>query len=271
MDLIQNKPRALPGQAPDGLYKAVDDSGGTVHLGETVLPILKQVEGRRWELIGTGFFISGNGVFATAKHVLHDVLDAKGQQLHPIVIFQFIPGNQYLIRPVMLGSHNTEADIAIGVLQQATHNETGETLNNKTLTLTTNAPKVGEIVATYAYPNTVSEENESVQSLIFSPAYYEGILEEYLVEGRDNSMLPGPCYRTSIIMHGGASGGPVVGPSGRVFAINSTGFHGADVSYVSRINEILPLSVNIMDMGTPRSLTVLEMARRGWVTFDPPL
>jgi hypothetical protein len=64
----------------------------------------------------------------------------------------------------------------------------------------------------------------------FSAAYYEDRIEEYLPAGRDRVMLPGPCWRTSMTIHGGASGGPVFDERGRVFAINSTGF-----GYVSSI------------------------------------
>jgi hypothetical protein len=45
-------------------------------------------------------------------------------------------------------------------------------------------------------------------------------------------------------IHGGASGGPVVGKSGRVFALNSTGWDGvSDVSFVSLVEEILRLAI----------------------------
>ena len=72
-------------------------------------------------------------------------------------------------------------------------------------------------------------------------------------------------------MHGGASGGPVVDQRGRVFGINSTGFQGMDVSYVSRINELFPLSLDVEESGTVRTLSIPEIVNRGWITFDPRL
>jgi hypothetical protein len=262
----------LPGAAPKGVYSFRDHRGNLHEDGmHTIFPIVKQVEGGDIQLIGTGFFIAGNGVFATAKHVLFDVLDDNGQQTFPIGIFHFFPDDQFIIRPVLRCSHNTIADVAIGVAAPATHNETGEFLSNPTLILTTEVPAVGDLVTTYAYPNTKIERVGTKQVLNFIPDFYEGRLEEMHLEGRDASMLPGPCYRTSIFMHGGASGGPVVDQRGRVFGINSTGFHGMDVSYVSRINELFPLSLDVEESGTVRTLSIPEIANRGWITFDPLL
>lgn len=262
----------LPGAAPKGIYSFRDNKGNlSVDGNRTIFPIVKQFADGDIQLIGTGFFIAGNGVFATAKHVLFDVLDAKRQQTLPIAIFHFLPGDQFIIRPVLRCSHNTVADVAIGVAAPATHNKTGELLSNDTLILTTDAPSVGDPITTYAYPNTIVERVGIKQVIDFRPDFYEGRLEEVHLYGRDAKMLPGPCYRTSILLHGGASGGPVVDQRGRVFGISSTGFHGMDLSYVSRINELLPLSLDVEESGTVQALRVPEIAKRGWIVFDPPL
>ncbi len=266
-------PRLLGGEADQKRYAFINhENGRKVEGNETIVPIVKQVDGWRLELIGTGFFIASNGILVTAKHVLKDVM-RNGQQVHGIAIVQFIPGNQYLIRPLMFMSENTNADIAIAVPQSAKHNITGEELVCPRATLTTETPAIGDIVSTYAYPNSSIENNAGKVIARFEAHFYEGCLDEFLPEGRDRVMLPSPCFRTSFVTHGGASGGPVVGPSGKVFAVNSTGWHGEPLSFVSRINEILPLTVNIKDekSGTVQAMTVIEMAKRGWVAFDPPL
>lgn len=70
-------------------------------------------------------------------------------------------------------------------------------------------------------------------------------------------MLPGPCYRTSIRIHDGASGGPVYSPNGHVFGVNSTGMDGTDISYVSRVSDILPLRVDsVLAEGNPNPVSV---------------
>jgi hypothetical protein len=86
----------------------------------------------------------------------------------------------------------------------------------------------GDLVATYAYQSTIIQSAETGQLFSFNPEFYEGRIVGYLANGRDRVMLPGPCYRTDMVIHHGASGGPVADPSGRVFGINSTGFDGTD-------------------------------------------
>jgi hypothetical protein len=125
---------------------------------------------------------------------------------------------------------------------------------------------VGNVVATFAYPNTIIETTPQGQILYFEPNFFEGRIMEYLPNGRDRLMLPGPCYRTNMVIHHGSSGGPVAGPSGRVFAINSTGFDGTDDSYISRIDELFSLEIIT---GNDERITVQELIRHGAVTVDP--
>ena len=73
------------------------------------------------------------------------------------------------------------------------------------------------------------------------------------------------------MIHGGASGGPVASPSKPVFAINSTGMNGVDVSHVSRIDEIVTLSLTINYADGQEFISIAELVRNGQVTFDPPL
>lgn len=125
---------------------------------------------------------------------------------------------------------------------------------------------IGDLVATYAYPNTIIETTPQGQVLSFDPKFFEGRIMEYLPNGRDQIMLPGPCYRTDMVIHHGASGGPVAGPSGRVFAINSTGFDGTDGSYISCIDELFSLEII---RGDDERITIQKLIQHGAVTVDP--
>lgn len=84
-------------------------------------------------------------------------------------------------------------------------------------------------------------------------------------------MLPFPCYRGSIRILGGASGGPAMDEKGRVFGVNCTGFEGSSISYFARINEILPLRVNdvVIDGLHRNSVDIIELAERKQVIFEP--
>jgi len=70
-----------------------------------------------------------------------------------------------------------------------------------------------------------------------------------------------------MVIHHGASGGPVAGPSGRVFGINSTGFDGTEDFYISRIDEILLLEICLNEEGQNR-VTLQYFVDQGSVTVD---
>ena len=263
----------LAGEATPGLHGFSDPEGNTVHGFEAIFPIVRQIDEDCLELVGTGFFINENGLFVSAKHVLLEPFDQNSNQTHPIALLHLWPNYEYLIRHITwCSSHNT-ADVAIGFVEPEASPVTNASLRNKVLTLTTSSPRIGETVVTYAYPKTRVEQIGSKQVLNLKPAFYDGKLEEYLPNGE--GLLKGPCYRTNIFIHGGASGGPVVGKFGRVFAINSASFNGAEnTSCVSRIDEIIGLEVCNLKLSNGqevKSTTVLELAHCGWIDFDPPL
>lgn len=252
----------LGGEAPPGLYGFEDETGAPVVGGECIIPILELTEDRQYQLVGTGFFITSSGVFATAKHVLI----AAHERGHHIFTWQLIPPDQWFIRPVTQFSYHETADLAIGLSSPAIHEETGELLIDTRVRLTTRAQAPGNLVATYAYPNTIIQETEEGQVLSFDPQFYEGRIIQYLLQR--GGLLPGPCYRTDMVIHHGASGGPVAGPSGRVFGVNSTGLNGTDDFYISRIDEILSLEI-IVDEEHGERITIQQLVDQGAVIVDP--
>lgn len=244
------------------------DLDGTDALGyHVIFPILKQVKGDSLELIGTGFFIAGMGLFASAKHVLRDCFDEKENQKYPVCLLHFLPDNQYLFRHILWCSSHPTADVAIGLAEPA-----ADTESNGVLMLTTSSPAIGETIVTYAYPRTKIQKVGTLEVLNFKAAFYEGRVVEFYPKGRDQCLLPGPCYQTSMVIHGGASGGPVVGRSGRAFALNSTGWNGvSDISFVSRIEEILQLGIpfiRLPDGQEVRSVIAQDLADAGWIDVE---
>lgn len=226
-------------------YEFRSESGDRAESSDAIVPIIKQVDGK-FKLVGTGFFISRNGIFVTAKHVLQDVLDDDGKATCPIGIVQFLPNNAYLLRPIIRSCSNTVSDISVGVLAEVKHKKTGKILENRVLTLTFGEQKIGERVVTNAYPeSTIEIDDADRQIMRLKTKFYDGVIEEYYPKGRDSSLLPFPCYRSSIKLLGGSSGGPVANEEGRVFAINCTGYDGIDdLSFLVRINEIIPLYID---------------------------
>ena len=103
-------------------------------------PLLTHDEGQRWRLIGTGFYINDGGFFATARHVIEDVLK-NGRQISPLVIMHlrsesglFGPSD-FQLRPIMQCWLGDPADVALGAAATATNRVTGEVMKNWTWTL----------------------------------------------------------------------------------------------------------------------------------------
>jgi len=258
--------RMLTGQAPAGRYKARAGDGKDADLGHAIFPIVTQRHDGTFMAIGTGFFVAEHGVFVTAAHVVTAVLDEHGNVIGPFGLFQFLPGEQYYVRRIHRATRHLVADVAVGVAMPMHHKVTGAPMPNKVLTLAATPPSLGSEVCTYAYPRTTVETGKP-QVVRFEPGYFDGSLLEHFPLGRDKVILPGPCFRTSMVIHGGASGGPVIGPNGTVFAVNSTGVEDNDISYVSCISAALDLAipeVRLPGDSSPRTITLRELTDRGF-------
>ena len=258
----------ITGEARRGLYRGQTDVGHDADLGHAIFPIVTQEEDGLFKLIGTGFFIAAQGIFVTAAHVVAHVLNSKGEATGPFGLFQFLPENHYYIRPIHRATRHENADIAVGVAVQMHHKQTGQPMPNKVLTLGLNPPPMNSQVCTYAYPHTTIEPGKP-QTIRFEPRFFDGKLLEHFPSGRDRVLLPGACYRTSMVIHGGASGGPVVGPNGTVFAVNSTSFENDTISYVTCMSQILDLAIPEVALpgdAKPRVVTVRELQDKGFVS-----
>jgi hypothetical protein len=262
----------LEGEAARGAYGIADGDGNRTKHNQTIFPIVHHDDDGRIRLLGTGFFITVSGIFVTARHVLAHVFKDEKKVFSPSLI-HFRPDRSFLIRPILRFCSLEKSDVAVGVAAPMKHKVDGSMLMNQVLTLDSNIPERGTRIVTYAYPKNSNELVEGKQNITFEPRYYDGRLEEYLPDGRDGVMLPSSCYRTSIIIHSGASGGPVFSPNGYVFGVNSTGYDGTDISYVSSIRDIFDLSIDDVqiDDGPVQSITIRELSRIGQVIVNPKI
>jgi hypothetical protein len=90
-----------------------------------------------WSLVGTGFYVSSDGLFVTARHNVESVL-RDGRQIAPLVIVHLhspIGGlfgpSEVLFRRITQCWLGQEADIAFGVAETCTNSETGERLTHR--------------------------------------------------------------------------------------------------------------------------------------------
>ena len=184
-------------------------------------PIVTHDVAGGWRVIGTGFYISNTGFFATARHVVEDVFHA-GQQQSPLLIIQFAsPTNMFaptecFLRPIVQCWLSNSADVALGFAAPLQNKETGKFLETWAWTLSFVTPPNRARVVTYAFPNHVTADDGT--SISFQPDAYDGVVEES-GDFRDRVNLPFPYLQVSARIHGGASGGPII-ESGRVVGIN---------------------------------------------------
>lgn len=237
---------AQRGIAPKGKYTALSLAGVRKEPSIAIFPIIRQhLENQTHDLVGTGFFVAGNGIFLTARHVFETAsADVEGGP-YALAIIQFDPdGKTYSERPVRMTICSPTADIGIGIAQEMKHNVTGQLLDNPILRLTPRDPDVGERIATYAYPDTVTEPADNKTAFHFNPHFYDGSVVEHFPERRDSALLTWPCFQTDMHIHGGASGGPVFDASGAVFGVNTASMEPhTDTSYVSKVSDALDLGI----------------------------
>ncbi|MDQ3777021.1 MAG: serine protease [Pseudomonadota bacterium] len=127
-------------------------------MGHT-FPLLKHDAEGQWRLIGTGFYISNEGLFVTAKHVIDDLFEGDRQIaslaiMHPRSESGLFGAQEYLIRRIIQCWLGDIADIALGVAARATNNLTRGMLSHWSWPLTWSVPSVGTAAATYAFPRS---------------------------------------------------------------------------------------------------------------------
>ena len=225
-------------------YRFESGTGERIQGWEAVLPLLRVDMPRRLTCIGTGFYIHTGGILVTAAHVVRDLIGEDGTPTAGLAALQYVPPNQMMFRPIVKASIHAVADVAVLGVKTRYHKENGDPVRNRVMALTGRLPLAGDLVSTWAFPKPTHEQSDSgPRKISILAKLYDGEVRKEYPNGRDKVVLPGRCYETSLAIEGGASGGPVFDESGTVFAVNSTGFDGTDIGYVSHIQSIGELSI----------------------------
>jgi Trypsin-like peptidase domain len=270
--------RSLGGAADENswYFKRAGDDGPLPNPVGHTFPLLTHNSSGRWELVGTGFYVSSDGLFITARHNICHVF-REGRQVAPLVILHFHSAtglfgpSEVLFRPIAQCWMSSDADLAFGVAAPATNNQTGEVLRNWCWDLSWATPTVGNSVGTYAFPrHQFSADNESVQ---FHPELYPGKILE-VGAYRDRVMISFPYLCVDCRIHGAASGGPIVVNDGKVVGINCTEFtndqspgpgYGVQVQCLkgAYIDDAM-----LADDSSPRRVTFDELVRANCIRVD---
>jgi hypothetical protein len=224
-------------------------------------------------LIGTGFYLQPKGGFATAAHVALEAQRLLAVAKDSVGIAHTLEDGRSFFLPIWKSFVHETADVAFGIPRYEFVNDTtGTAYRTKVLSLAPQAPNLGTSISTWAYPlHRVSDNGANGQVLQLQPDFYDGILEELYEEGGPSAKLKPPYYRTSINLHGGASGGPVFNAEGNVFGVASCSYDGAtDLAFVTPAAALLEIEIpeRISDEEPAVStITLGKLARRGQITI----
>jgi hypothetical protein len=137
--------------SPSLLRGAQTGDGQPIPPATGVVPILKQIGEGQLKVVGTGFFVTRYGLFATAKHVLDDLADWESNTLHTGFILQCDAPGQLTIRQIVGISANNSADVAIGQAGNGAGGLGPPSPLSLRCPLSSTRPIVGEHLASYAY------------------------------------------------------------------------------------------------------------------------
>ncbi|SNS25223.1 Trypsin-like peptidase domain-containing protein [Azospirillum sp. RU38E] len=229
----------------------------------SVFPVLVLV-GSDFKLLGTAFSITDNGIYICARHVVNEISEQGGIP----VICNFMDSNNYVMRPILNVVSHDIADICVLVGENMAHPQKG-LLKNHALKLKFSCQAMGKNIWTFSYPDSQIKQANGKTMMDFKPNIYRGTLEDFHSIGRDRVMLPFPCYRGTINLAGGTSGGPVFDDSSEgVFGVCLSSFSGQeDVSYYADIKLIstLLLPKCIIADQPEKKVRVIDLINRGFI------
>ncbi|MEQ9316849.1 MAG: trypsin-like serine protease [Henriciella sp.] len=255
-------------------FKFRREDGSHHERTDAIFPIVTGKSLEELRLVGTGFYISQNGIFVSAR----DCFEDREGSIDSSETFQAIhlaEDDTYMFRPITWGWHSNHADVSVCVAAPMTNNKTGKPLLNSSLTLTAERPPIGTDVCTYAFGKSKISRQSGKTEISLRPAGYDGQLIRYYPTGRDKHSIPWACYETGVEINAGASGGPVFNlERGTVFAVNTSSMEGDEsVSFVTPIDFIFDAEFeHVQDENghrLPRGIR--ELSELGLISFSPPL
>ena len=182
----------------------------------SVFPIFQRLSDGTSVLAGTGVFVAPDGVFASAAHVFEiDVNPGDGFS----VLFVDSDEEIHELDLECVKVRPEEKDIALGKIIMGK-------LDHPVVSIMELLPEVNEVMASFAYSHTLvhlpeEQDGELIQRIRIRNHWEMGKVEEVSHEGFWQT--PGPAFRSSILVEGRASGGPVFNSNGFVVGINSRG------------------------------------------------
>lgn len=257
--------------------------GSSVDPRRTIIPIcFGNPEGDDIIQWGSAFTVIGPvNVFLTARHIFEDLdrvasvddsglLRWKGKGRIFGIWFEEPnePEVKYFYRDVQQVWRHEQYDLAFGRFRPMRNLKTGEMLKDVGPLWDLRTPEEGDNIGTYAYPELRGDRSIDMLRQAFRKLKVgTGKVTKVYPNGRDSTMLPGPCFESSLSLLGGMSGGPVFNHEGNLCGINSTGMSlGEGDKPISMVSLLSPA----MDMELPISrggkiISLKEIGRKGFI------
>lgn len=273
-----------------GKVEWASDDGPPPDPREVIVPLIRRTEGRRYEVTGTGFFITVYGLVATACHVLDEFVTGGGFAL------QAARGDTSVAyhRRLRAVTRNQQFDVGVAQVDNAMDDAPDRWLRNRVPILSTDILEAGSSLSTFVYPESQFDlDGDPVPML--QTVSLQGVVKRIAMgDGPDdNPRIRYPHYETNMLIPSGASGGPVFDERGRVVGINCSGMDfGEDPGPEGEHSYVIPIAcllhvrltgsiqVNNESRSYPlfggdphreEGWSIPELASLGHITFDPPL
>ena len=272
-------------------HKALLSDGTEIAPTLGVVPILRELEVGKLQVIGTGFYITAYGLFLSARHVFDHIIEADDPSGQTLRIFHFNGEGRIHIRHVTEIVIADQADIALGQADNFLAKYPDDPLLNVRAKLTLEIPKPAAELAAFAYPrNKLLDFTDKSEPVPIIAGRFDGEFvcvedppkyDEHKVE----------TYQTTVPIEGGASGCPIFDTTGRVVGVarSSMDFKGGEhegaiTSFVTPLRHCLHLALEnlllperilefrqIPDNRRSGALTIRDLAKYGHVTFNPQI
>lgn len=199
------------------------DQFGKEHIPDAaIVPIFTvNLETKVPEILGTGFFIHGDGYVVTAKHVVEDNKGILHQTLYAV---QSISEDSRHVRVGETVFTHDFADIAIikfGKCKNLLNGDYYEPFIAPSFYFNINPIKLELGVKTYAFPGGKHTPFGDQFKLSFGGKWHKGEIFQKHTEG--TAKVKNICFAAHMDISGGTSGGPVL-YDGKVIAINSASY-----------------------------------------------
>lgn len=239
-------------------------------LSTTVVPILLRLNAVPPSIYGTAFclaqFASGDTIFATAKHVIAELVDTQSLQafvLLPKTLENHEDRNSLTgvtIHQIALAEGYS--DVAL-VVANPKRSELPVVSDLKPLPVTFGSPQVGEYCMSIGYPQ---EPGSNAYEMMAS----RGVIEEVHPRRRDSVLSTFPSFRTNAQYKHGMSGGPIIDIRGRVIGLISHGTEADDpenvTGYGASIGAMIELKLDLEDdNGNVQEFAIPQLAEMGFL------